>query len=159
MIIKCPCGSNETFDQCCNPYIQHKKLPETSEQLMRSRYSAYATQHFPYVLATYVKAQRSQLTLAELSADADSQKWVGLTVHEVDSSFSPASVRFTAKYIVDNDLYELSEYSRFTFEDGAIRYQDGDILSHRKIATLKRNDPCPCLSGKKFKKCCALSSR
>ena len=155
---KCPCGSNKTFDECCNAYIQQKRRPDSSEQLMRSRYSAYATKHFSYVLATYAKAQRNQLSLAELSVDADSQKWVGLTIHEVDNSFSPASVKFTAKYIVGNELYDLSEYSRFCNEEGSIKYTDGDILSHQKVATLKRNDPCPCLSGKKYKRCCSLST-
>lgn len=38
----CVCGSQQTFALCCEPFIKQRKVATTPEQLMRSRYSAYA---------------------------------------------------------------------------------------------------------------------
>ena len=48
----CPCGSGKTYDECCEPFIRGKAFPETAEQLMRSRYSAYTLQEIPYITDT-----------------------------------------------------------------------------------------------------------
>lgn len=40
---------------------------------------------------------------------------------------------------------------------GVYKIKDGKIFSEKGIRTIKkpgRNEPCPCGSGKKFKKCC-----
>ena len=37
----CPCGSGELYEKCCGVYHSGAAVPETPEQLMRSRYSAY----------------------------------------------------------------------------------------------------------------------
>jgi len=38
---RCPCGSQEIFASCCEPYLSGDKIPLTAEILMRSRYTAY----------------------------------------------------------------------------------------------------------------------
>ena len=38
----CPCGSNVAYNECCLPLIKGDRLALTAEELMRSRYSAYA---------------------------------------------------------------------------------------------------------------------
>ena len=49
----CPCGSNNTYPQCCEPaHLNHSSV-ETPEQLMRSRYSAHVLGLVDYVIATY----------------------------------------------------------------------------------------------------------
>ena len=47
---------------------------------------------------------------------------------------------------------EVHENSRFVKEQGQWFYVDGDLKSQAKVG---RNDPCPCGSGKKYKRCCA----
>jgi SWIM/SEC-C metal-binding protein len=39
--------------------------------------------------------------------------------------------------------------------DFLLRALDGHPSAHREAPRTGRNDPCPCGSGKKFKKCCA----
>ena len=49
------------------------------------------------------------------------------------------------------------ERSRFRREDGRWYYVSGENVRPsptRRAATAGRNDPCPCGSGRKFKKCC-----
>jgi len=40
----CPCGSQKTYESCCGNFHSGLALPETAEELMRSRYSAYVKQ-------------------------------------------------------------------------------------------------------------------
>ena len=37
----CPCGSQQSYDLCCEPIITFKNKATTAEQLMRGRYTAY----------------------------------------------------------------------------------------------------------------------
>ena len=48
----CPCTSKKPYDRCCGPYHSGGKVPETAEQLMRSRFSAYALGKADYLRTT-----------------------------------------------------------------------------------------------------------
>ena len=64
-------------------------------------------------------------------------------------------VEFIATGRVENTAVTLHEISRFQKEDDQWLYVDGDIHPSKKAANgVGRNSPCPCGSGKKFKKCC-----
>ena len=39
---KCPCMSGKAYAECCEPVIKGTRKAATPEELMRSRYSAYA---------------------------------------------------------------------------------------------------------------------
>jgi len=67
-----------------------------------------------------------------------------------ESSDSEGVVEFAADY----QGGQLHERSRFLKEEGKWFYLNGDILPPVTAAKVGRNDPCPCGSGKKFKKCC-----
>ena len=47
----CPCGSGTKYKKCCRVF--HNGVPAlTTEDLMRSRYSAYALNNLDYIMAT-----------------------------------------------------------------------------------------------------------
>ena len=48
----CPCGSGKSYSNCCKKYHTGEKLPDTAEELMRSRYTAYAKGLVDYVVQT-----------------------------------------------------------------------------------------------------------
>ena len=48
----CPCKSNISYDQCCKPFHEFSAYPEIPEQLMRSRYAAYALKIIDYIIET-----------------------------------------------------------------------------------------------------------
>jgi len=156
----CPCGSRLLFNACCQLFITHEKSPTTAEQLMRSRFSAYATKNGKYIYDTYGESQRKKQTLSAIQSWADECLWLALEVHESKQNM----VDFSAYYVVDNTLCELREKSNFSREQMEWRYLDGDILVHTELATIKRNETCPCNNyptawsakkEKKFKHCCA----
>ncbi len=48
----CPCKSEKEYAQCCEPFIIGNQLPNTPEQLMCSRYTAYTQANIDYIVAT-----------------------------------------------------------------------------------------------------------
>ncbi|MCU4674639.1 YchJ family protein [Catenovulum sp. 2E275] len=149
----CPCQSQLTFETCCAPLIQQQKHAETAEQLMRSRYSAYATQAVDYIYQTQLPDSRSDNLKAEIAEFANSVKFVGLTVlNSQQMTESQAQVEFIAKYIDTDKLVCMQEVSNFLKQDNSWFYVDGKLkVEQHKI---NRNQLCVCGSGKKFKRCC-----
>jgi SEC-C motif-containing protein len=125
---------------------------------MRSRYSAHVLGLVDYVVQTYhpecqAHTQRQQI------ADSVHLNWCHLQV--ISSGLDPDNneqgyVEFRAQYIEEDKLYSMQELSRFLRLDNLWFYVDGSFDEQRQTPTLKikRNDPCPCGSEKKFKKCC-----
>ncbi len=154
----CPCGSTLSFKQCCFAIHDKSKLASSPEQLMRARYSAYATNSAQFIYNTYATTSRAAQSINDIQAWADNCKWVSLKVIKTTEGNELLkqlpTVEFTARYLENNKLFEMHEVSRFIKENEQWYYLDGEVGSHQQIAQLQRNDPCPCNSGKKFKKCC-----
>ena len=72
----------------------------------------------------------------------------------MQGGFTPPLRRATAK---PNDMQRFDEQNYGTFDDpiGALAWTaEGAGLPIRNPVKIGRNDPCPCGSGKKYKKCC-----
>ena len=127
---------------------------------MRSRYSAYATRQYSYILKTYGKTQRRDLKLHELKQADKNSKWLKLEVLGFTEQNSTAQVEFRAYYRIDGQpeltFYTLHELSDFCLEDGQWHYTTGKIFDDSGVYKPERNESCLCASGKKYKKCCGL---
>jgi SEC-C motif-containing protein len=123
----CPCGLPATYDECCGPLHRGEAKAGTPEQLMRSRYSAYAVQNAPYLLRTWHPSTRP----AELPFEPG-LRWVRL---EITGSDDPGpfggtgTVEFRAHYTEGGRRGVLHEKSRFVRHDNAWSYLDGDTGS------------------------------
>lgn len=148
----CPCGSGNSLAQCCGRY--HAGTPAPSAQnLMRSRYSAYVLGLVDYLIATTLPAQQAGLDRAAISAWSLASTWLGLEVENaglIGGRPEHAVVTFTARW--HDDAGEHSHRERSAFVQHAGRWYFIDPTVPLKAG---RNDPCPCASGEKFKKCCA----
>jgi SEC-C motif domain protein len=71
---QCPCGSGENFGQCCLPLHLGERLAETAEELMRSRYSAYAVGDLDYVWRTWHPRTRPE------ALAPSGEAWTGLEI-------------------------------------------------------------------------------
>ncbi|WIO75447.1 YchJ family protein [Porticoccaceae bacterium LTM1] len=142
----CPCGSAKPYANCCQPYHNGTPAP-TAETLMRSRYSAFCKGLVDYLVETHHPDKRQVDDREVLAQTIASTHWLNLQVISSDSD----QVEFIATYEDQGELGQLHERSRFTKEDDRWFYLDGEILPAQVNAG--RNDPCPCGSGKKFKKC------
>lgn len=145
----CPCGSGRPFGDCCGRFMAGAAAP-TAEALMRSRYTAFVLGDEDYLLRTWHRSSRpDSLGLG------DSPVWIGLEIRSSEAGGSAdeeGTVEFVARYIAGGRQGTLRENSRFLREEGRWYYLDGDIREAGEKAG--RNDPCPCGSGRKFKRCC-----
>lgn len=122
----CPCGSGDHFGRCCLPLHRGERLPETAEQLMRARYSAYAVHDADYVWQTWHPRTRPQT----VSAGTD-LVWTGLQILDVVDGCrgdESGEVEFCAHYRGDRRSGTLHERSRFAVRAGRWFYVDGDVL-------------------------------
>lgn len=169
--MQCPCGSNNSFKQCCFLVINEELKAISPEQLMRSRYSAYATKSADYIYQTYAESSKEQQSINDISEWAQETKWLRLTIHSAsehtlemnNSAINAANeeqnfptVCFSAYYEHQSKYYLMKETSRFIFEENQWRYLDGEVSSSKELVTPKRNERCFCNSQKKFKQCCGL---
>jgi SEC-C motif-containing protein len=158
----CPCGSGISFSSCCHAIIEGKSLAASPEQLMRSRYSAYATKKPAYIYNTYATSTQKSQSLDDIAQWAEHTRWCSLTINYAsdynaqDYSETHPSVDFTAFYFHENHFYRMRENSRFILEQGHWRYLDGEVTYSDELATPKRNEQCFCGSTRKFKQCCAV---
>ena len=83
--MRCYCCSNLPFSSCCEPFLKGQATPQTAALLMRSRFSAYASKQFDYVLATYTKVRQPELSVDELTANAANATWFALEVGETEN--------------------------------------------------------------------------
>jgi SEC-C motif domain protein len=158
---KCHCNSGQDFNNCCGPILAGEKSAATAEALMRSRYSAYVSGETDYLEESLHPEHRSDYDAAATRSWANKADWLGLEIRSTKDggeNDSEGEVEFIANYRDDGVVHTHHEISRFKKESDRWYYVDGDTP---KVETYKneqpkvgRNEPCPCGSGKKYKKCC-----
>ncbi|MBW9256183.1 MAG: YchJ family protein [Candidatus Thiodiazotropha sp. (ex. Lucinisca nassula)] len=158
---ECYCGSGVDFDACCGPILEGKAEAETAEALMRARYCAFVVNNPEFLHQSLHPDHRHDHDVNATRRWAESSEWLKLEV--VDSSAGGAddeqgSVEFIATYKEQGMIRPHHEISRFSKQDGNWYFVDGELVAPqtevRKQPKVGRNDPCPCGSGKKYKKCC-----
>jgi len=133
---------------------------------MRSRYSAFVQGEIPYLIETLEPGKRGGRTAdleKELREWSEGSEWLGLRIIGAEGGSaedSEGTVEFEAHYRVRKSGEEVHHHETATFRrrDGRWYFHDGKVRGpepiHRSEPRIGRNDPCPCGSGKKFKKCC-----
>lgn len=119
---------------------------------MRSRYSAFCTGNIGYLVATHHPTRRTADQRLQLAQTVKTTEWLGLLVLNTQAgqpSDSAGTVEFIAVYQTGS-VGQIHEKSRFTRHRGNWMYLDGDQLPP---LWPKRNEPCWCGSGKKYKQC------
>jgi SEC-C motif-containing protein len=157
----CHCGSGRPYSDCCAPYISGSETAPTAEALMRSRYSAYVEGAVDYLGDTLHPDHRGDWDREATRRWSEDAEWLGLEVlsrRAGQAGDSEGWVEFVASFKEDGVAKRHHEHSRFQSEDGRWFYVDGDVpkpqTQRHQQPKVGRNDPCPCGSGKKYKKCC-----
>lgn len=156
----CPCGSQESFTNCCKPILGGKAAP-TAESLMRSRYSAYVKGNIQYLIDSVHPKYNSEVDANALQVWSEKSQWLGLKILKTQKgkeADTEGTVEFIATYKQKEETIEHHEVGFFKKEKGKWWFCEGKTPS---IPTIRhttpkvgRNDVCPCGSGKKHKKCC-----
>ena len=147
----CPCGVGE-YATCCQPLHLGQKRAETAEQLMRSRYSAFAKQEIQYIVQTTAIGQQQALEVNAIADWSKANQWLKLEIVQAQEKLAKlhAQVEFKAHYHDGQQAQIHHEVSHFVKHDGAWYFLDPTTDQN---ITMKQ--ACICGSNKKFKQCCA----
>jgi SEC-C motif-containing protein len=157
----CPCTSGKTFDQCCEPLIRGARKAATAAELMRSRYSAYATGAVDWIVDSQVPEGRQFTDRRATEEWSKRSEWQGLEIVETrdgEAGDDEGFVEFKARYRLNGEDITHHEIANFRKEGGEWLFVDGLEVKPRPFKHVQPkvgpNEPCPCGSGKKHKKCC-----
>jgi SEC-C motif domain protein len=137
----CPCRAGDdsypaplSYAECCEPWhvgFDHGKHAPTPEQLMRSRYSAYALaqpgyQRGPDLLRYLQNTWHSSTVPIDL--ELSPSHWLRLQVMDAQTAGNAGVVEFVAIYKVNGKAHRLHETSRFVRSNDGARwvYIDGE---------------------------------
>jgi SEC-C motif domain protein len=156
---QCPCGSGLAYAECCEPIIKGQRPAQTAEALMRSRYSAYVKVETDYIFETTHPKHREGYDAEGTREWAEGAEWHGLEIVSIKDGGSAESigeVEFIARYSENGEPREHHERALFKKEKEGWLFTDGKPAGQQPAKSHKvgRNDPCPCGSGQKYKKCC-----
>ena len=163
----CPCGSGRSLPECCQPFLAKKRKPATATDLLRARYTAFTQGNTDYILDTHHSKTKADIKREEVADWASSSEWLKLEIVQSEAGGEKDEqgvIVFCAEYRAkaDGKVVKHWEQSLFEKENGEWRFLDARGIKNepfrRAEAKAGRNDPCPCGSGQKYKKCCATKS-
>lgn len=160
----CPCGSQHLFSSCCEPLLNHSELADTAEALMWSRFCAFKLnnaqqRYLDYLIDTTHPDQQAVIRQRYIYNNDDEAVWTRLEIVDTvqgQPTDSSSVVEFKAYFTTQASLEQEQahhERSSFLKKQGKWYFVYPNI-AFNTVDTTKRNDPCPCGSGKKYKKCC-----
>ncbi len=163
---QCPCNSGIEFTDCCAPYLKGRKKPPTALALIRSRYTAHTFANIDYIQSTHHPDHRHEIDIASTREWAESSEWQELEIlstHLGGEDDEQGTVEFIARF---NDAkgnpINHHEVSLFRKKDGDWYFVDAEAPKVQQVRRdspkVGRNDPCPCGSNKKHKKCCGRAA-
>jgi SEC-C motif-containing protein len=127
---------------------------------MRSRYTAFATGNVDYILQTHDPDRRSDVDANSTEQWSKNSEWLGFELIESDKgqpNDDAGVVEFVARYKIKGVTLTHRERSVFRKHGDRWVFVDGQIVNgppvKRNEPRVGRNEPCPCGSGKKYKKC------
>ena len=130
---------------------------------MRARYSAFVECNFDFIKESLAESAKEGHDEAGIRQWAENSDWLGLKIVGKElggESDDHGVVEFIARYRAEGRIVAHQERAQFAREDGRWVFVDS---ADPKPATFRRDEPkvernaaCPCGSGKKFKKCCAV---
>jgi SEC-C motif-containing protein len=118
LVEDCPCGTGLRYDDCCGRLHRGAAQATSPEELMRSRYAAYALGELDHVFRTWHPRTRPD----SLEPDP-ATTWTGLEVLDAEGD----EVEFVAHWRRDGRAGRMHERSRFELRRGRWVYVDGDV--------------------------------
>lgn len=127
---------------------------------MRSRYTAFAHNKFDHIEKTHAPEISQNFNRSAAESVGKDSKWLGLEVREVidgGPDDETGTVEFVTSFSRGGENYTHHELASFRKENSKWVYVEGKMNPRskpRQVEKVGRNEPCPCGSGKKYKKCC-----
>jgi SEC-C motif-containing protein len=155
---ECPCGAGRPLARCCGPFLDGAPAT-TALALMRSRYTAYVRGAIDYLIETHAEETRGGVDREAIARWSRETRWLGLEIVATErggEADDDGVVEFIARGTTRGAAFAQRERSRFRRAGGRWYYVDGKVGGEpaRRAQAAGRNEPCPCGSGMKYKRCC-----
>jgi SEC-C motif domain protein len=166
----CPCrlrsAEQKPYSQCCAPIIEAGAPAPTAEALMRARYTAFALNKIDFLLESLAPESRYDFDRKAVTHWSSQSQWLGLDILSTEQGQpgdAEGYVEFVAHFVMEGEPRAHRERSLFRFDAGDGRWYFLEEAKRKAEPIVKghqpgRNDPCPCGSGKKYKKCCGAAA-
>ncbi len=131
----CPCESNREFKSCCGLLIDHGAQASTPEQLMRSRYSAFALKNMKYIYDTTHPQARGEFDKKANQDWADQAQFTKLEILNSSVEANKGIVEFKAHFkLKDTDPAIHHEVAYFRKQEGVWYFRDAKIVPTKTAA-------------------------
>ncbi len=125
----CPCDSKKDFSKCCSPLIEEKEEASSPEQLMRARYSAFATKNMNYIYETTHPQARFEFDRKANQEWADQAEFLKLEVLNSSDEGNKGIVEFKAHFkMKDSEPAIHHEVAYFRKQEGTWYFRDAKIV-------------------------------
>ena len=108
----CPCCSGKLYEECCELFHSKKEFPKTAEELMRSRYAAFAIPNGDYLWETTLPNKRKFHHKTELENWGKENTWTKLEIIQSSEKEVEFKAYFTDKFGEENIHHELSTFKK-----------------------------------------------
>ena len=156
----CSCDTKKPYSECCEPVIRGKKTPDRAADVMRARYTAFVKHEIDFIMGSLSPARVKDMDRKSIEEWSRDTQWEGLEILATEKGGpedTAGSVEFKANFREKEELQAHHELATFVKLNGTWLFDDGRTPPGKPIRLegpkTGRNDPCPCGSGKKFKKC------
>ena len=123
--MKCYCGHNKTYKECCEVFHLNNGKTKTAQQLMRSRYSAFVLAKGDYLMQTHHSSTRPIKEKKAIVNWAKSVQWIKLEVLETSKGLqndTEGTVTFNAYFYENGNVEVIHEKSAFVKENNHWKY-------------------------------------
>lgn len=130
--MNCYCSWGKNFEDCCQPFLEGTAKPQTAEELMRSRFSAYAVCAVEYLLRSTHPSTRKFHIAEDIENWAKTNTWEKLEIiskSNGEAKDKSGTVEFKAYYLNEENEPQIHhEKSNFRKELGKWFFVDGKVL-------------------------------
>ncbi len=156
----CSCDTKKPYSECCEPVIRGLKIPEYAADVMRARYTAFVRHEIDFIMNSLSPARQKDTDRQTTEDWSKNTQWEGLEIVATEKGGpgdEAGQVEFIAKFREQEKAGQHHELATFHKLNGTWVFEDGRVPPVRTVKLegpkIGRNDPCPCGSGKKYKKC------
>ncbi|MDK9722373.1 MAG: YchJ family metal-binding protein [Rhodospirillales bacterium] len=156
---QCPCNSGQESDACCGALLRGGDAL-TPEALMRARFTAFVSGDIAFLERTMAGEAMADFDRPAVEKAMQDVEGLGVDIRASSGGGAEEAegmVEYVARFKSHGKPVAHHERAVFKRENGVWLYVDGEINPKgppRQVEKVGRNDPCPCGSGKKYKKCC-----
>jgi SEC-C motif-containing protein len=123
----CPCCSEKSYEECCQPFHDGTAKPESPEALMRSRYSAFVKNEYDYLEETVDPQTMMDFDHVGNRAWGESVELYKLEIVRAEQTGNKGLVEFKASFKKNGTDHVHHEISKFRKQAGTWYFREGKV--------------------------------